>query len=432
MKIVEYPNQIELQKVLERPAFEVNNLEKTVQNIIKRVKTEGDQALKELCRQFDKVEIESLKVSSETINDSEQFISNELKRAMQLAAENIAKFHKAQIPKETTIETTKGVTCRQKPVPIQKAGLYIPGGSAPLISTVLMLAIPARLAGCKEIVLCTPPTKDGSINPAILYAAEISGVTELFACGGAQAIAAMAYGTESIPKVDKIFGPGNQYVTMAKQIIASQGIAIDMPAGPSEVMILADETANPEYIAADLLSQAEHGPDSQVILVTNSNNIANRTFFFVNNQLETLPRKDIAEQSLKSGVILIVKNEQEMIKISNQYAPEHLIISTQNSDSVAEQVTQAGSVFLGNYTPESLGDYASGTNHTLPTNGFARSYSGLNMDAFFNKITFQRATKRGLEIIGPEVEQIADAEQLTAHKNAVSIRLKNIKNEDYN
>jgi len=432
MKIVEYPNQIELQKVLERPAFEVNNLEKTVQNIIKRVKTEGDQALKELCRQFDKVEIESLKVSSETINDSEQFISNELKRAMQLATENIAKFHKAQIPKEITIETTKGVTCRQKPVPIQKAGLYIPGGSAPLISTVLMLAIPARLAGCKEIVLCTPPTKDGSINPAILYAAEISGVTELFACGGAQAIAAMAYGTESIPKVDKIFGPGNQYVTMAKQIIASQGIAIDMPAGPSEVMILADETANPEYIAADLLSQAEHGPDSQVILVTNSNNIANRTFFFVNNQLETLPRKDIAEQSLKSGVILIVKNEQEMIKISNQYAPEHLIISTQNSDSVAEQVTQAGSVFLGNYTPESLGDYASGTNHTLPTNGFARSYSGLNMDAFFNKITFQRATKRGLEIIGPEVEQIADAEQLTAHKNAVSIRLKNIKNEDYN
>jgi len=432
MKIVEYPNQIELQKVLERPAFEVNNLEKTVQNIIKRVKTEGDQALKELCRQFDKVEIESLKVSSETINDSEQFISNELKRAMQLAAENIAKFHKAQIPKEITIETTKGVTCRQKPVPIQKAGLYIPGGSAPLISTVLMLAIPARLAGCKEIVLCTPPTKDGSINPAILYAAEISGVTELFACGGAQAIAAMAYGTESIPKVDKIFGPGNQYVTMAKQIIASQGIAIDMPAGPSEVMILADETANPEYIAADLLSQAEHGPDSQVILVTNSNNIANRTFFFVNNQLETLPRKDIAEQSLKSGVILIVKNEQEMIKISNQYAPEHLIISTQNSDSVAEQVTQAGSVFLGNYTPESLGDYASGTNHTLPTNGFARSYSGLNMDAFFNKITFQRATKRGLEIIGPEVEQIADAEQLTAHKNAVSIRLKNIKYEDNN
>ena len=432
MKIVEYPNQIELQKVLERPAFEVNNLEKTVQNIIKRVKTEGDQALKELCRQFDKVEIESLKVSSETINDSEQFISNELKRAMQLAAENIAKFHKAQIPKEITIETTKGVTCRQKPVPIQKAGLYIPGGSAPLISTVLMLAIPARLAGCKEIVLCTPPTKDGSINPAILYAAEISGVTELFACGGAQAIAAMAYGTESIPKVDKIFGPGNQYVTMAKQIIASQGIAIDMPAGPSEVMILADETANPEYIAADLLSQAEHGPDSQVILVTNSNNIANRTFFFVNNQLETLPRKDIAEQSLKSGVILIVKNEQEMIKISNQYAPEHLIISTQNSDSVAEQVTQAGSVFLGNYTPESLGDYASGTNHTLPTNGFARSYSGLNMDAFFNKITFQKATKEGLEIIGPEVEQMAEAEQLTAHKNAVSIRLKNIKYEDNN
>ncbi|MDK2977479.1 MAG: histidinol dehydrogenase [Bacteroidales bacterium] len=430
MKIVEYPNQKELQKVLERPAFEVTNLEKTVQNIIKRVKTKGDQALKELSLQFDKVEIKNLKVSSEAINDSKQFISNELKKAMQLAAENIAKFHKAQIPKEITIETTKGVTCRQKPVPIQKAGLYIPGGSAPLISTALMLAIPTRLAGCKEIVLCTPPNKDGSINPAILYAAEISGVTKLFACGGAQAIAAMAFGTESIPKVDKIFGPGNQYVTMAKQIIASQGIAIDMPAGPSEVMILADETANPEYIAADLLSQAEHGPDSQVILVTNSNVIANETLSSVDKQLKTLPRKEIAVQSLKSGAIIIVKNESEMITISNEYAPEHLIIATQNTEKMAQQVTQAGSVFLGNYTPESLGDYASGTNHTLPTNGYARSYSGLNMDAFFKKITFQKATKKGLELIGPFVEQIADTEQLQAHKNAVSIRLKTMKDED--
>jgi len=430
MKIVEYPNQKELQKVLERPTFEVTNLEKTVQKIIKRVKTKGDQALKEMCRQFDKVEIESLKVSSEAINDSKQFISNELKRAMQLAAENIAKFHKAQIPKEITIETTKGVTCRQKPVPIQKAGLYIPGGSAPLISTVLMLAIPARLAGCKEIILCSPPNIDGSINPAILYAAEISGVTELFACGGAQAIAAMAYGTESIPKTDKIFGPGNQYVTMAKQIMASQGIAIDMPAGPSEVMILADETANPEFIAADLLSQAEHGPDSQVILVTNRSVIANKTLSYVYKQLKTLARKEIAVQSLKFGAIIIVKNESEMISISNYYAPEHLIIATQNSEKLAQQVTQAGSVFLGNYTPESLGDYASGTNHTLPTNGFARSYSGLNMDAFFKKITFQKATKKGLKLIAPFVEQIANTEQLQAHKNAVSIRLKTIENED--
>jgi histidinol dehydrogenase len=293
-----------------------------------------------------------------------------------------------------------------------------------------MLAIPAQLAKCKQVVLCTPPDQTGKINPAILYAAKISGVTEIYTCGGAQAIAAMAYGTKSIPKVDKIFGPGNQFVTMAKQIVSSQGVAIDMPAGPSEVMILADEAANPEFISADLLSQAEHGADSQVILVTDSNNIANQTLIFINNQLKSLSRKDIAEQSLESGAIVIVKSEREMIEISNQYAPEHLIISTQNSDRMAEQIKQAGSVFIGNYTPESLGDYASGTNHTLPTNGFARSYSGLNMDAYFKKITFQKATKDGLEIIGPFVEQIAEAEQLQAHKNAVSIRLKTMKNED--
>ncbi|HKL08765.1 MAG TPA: histidinol dehydrogenase [Bacteroidales bacterium] len=425
MKIVEYPNQKELQEVLKRPVFEVTQLEKTVQEIIKSVKTKGDQALKELSRQFDKVEVKNLKVTSEPIDYVEQLIPNELKRAMQLAAENIAKFHKAQIPAEISMETTQGITCWQKPVPVEKAGLYIPGGSAPLISTVLMLAIPARLAGCKDIILCTPPNEDGSVNPAVLYAAKISGVTDIFICGGAQAIAAMAYGTESIPKTDKIFGPGNQYVTMAKQIIASQGIAIDMPAGPSEVMVLADETANPEFIASDLLSQAEHGPDSQVMLVTNSNNLAIQTLSCLKKQLESLPRKDIAMQSLKSGTILLVKNKQEMIEISNQYAPEHLIISTNNTDELAQQITQAGSVFLGNYTPESLGDYASGTNHTLPTNGFARSYSGLNMDAFFKKITFQKATKEGLELIGPIVEKIADTEQLQAHKNAVSIRLKN-------
>lgn len=430
MKIVVYPNQIELQKVLERPAFENNKLEKAVRTILKAIQTRGDRALIELTRKFDKVEIKSLKVSAKEVNHAEQFLNPDLRNAIRIASENITKFHKAQFPKEISVETTKGLRCWQKPVPIEKVGLYIPGGSAPLISTVLMLAIPAQLAKCKKVVLCTPPDQTGKINPVILYAAKISGVTKIYTCGGAQAIAAMAYGTESIPKVDKIFGPGNQYVTMAKQIISSQGIAIDMPAGPSEVMILADETANPEFIAADLLSQAEHGADSQVIMVTNSNNIANRTFFFVNNQLQTLPRKDIAEQSLKSGAILIVKNEQEMIEISNQYAPEHLIISTLNSDSMAEQITQAGSVFIGNYTPESLGDYASGTNHTLPTNGFARSYSGLNMDAYFKKITFQKATKQGLEIIGPFVEQMAEAEQLQAHKNAVNIRLKTMKDED--
>lgn len=430
MKIVKYPNKKELNEVLERPVFETIKLEAVVQKIIKNVMRNGDQALLELSRKFDQFEIKNLKITDNKIDQAEQLLNPELKNAIQIAAENISKFHKAQIPQEITIETTKGVICWQKPVPIEKVGLYIPGGSAPLISTVLMLAIPARLAGCKEIVLCTPPSKEGNINPAILYASKISGVTEIFTCGGAQAIAAMAYGTESIPKVDKIFGPGNQYVTMAKQIIASKGVAIDMPAGPSEVMVLADKTANPEFIAADLLSQAEHGADSQVILVTNSINTANETLICLNNQLEVLPRKDIAVQSLKSAAILIVKNEQEMIEISNRYAPEHLIISTKNTNELAQQITQAGSVFLGDYTPESLGDYASGTNHTLPTNGFARSYSGLNMDAYFKKITFQKATKQGLEIIGPFVEQIAEAEQLQAHKNAVSIRLKTIENEN--
>ncbi len=430
MKILEYPTSKELKKALERPAFDNISLEKAVRIIIKQVQIKGDGALFDLTKKYDKAAISTLKVSIDKIFNSEKIIQGDLRNAIQIAAENIAKFHKAQIPQEIAVETTKGVICWQKPVPVEKAGLYIPGGSAPLISTVLMLAIPARLAGCKEIVLCTPPDKEGNINPAILYASKISGVTEIFTCGGAQAIAAMAYGTESIPKVDKIFGPGNQYVNMAKQIIASKGVAIDMPAGPSEVVILADKTANPEFIAADLLSQAEHGADSQVILVTNSNNTANQTLICLKNQLEALPRKDIAVQSLKSAAILIVKNEQEMIEISNRYAPEHLIISTKNTDELAQQITQAGSVFLGDYTPESLGDYASGTNHTLPTNGFARSYSGLNMDAYFKKITFQKATKQGLEIIGPFVEQIAEAEQLQAHKNAVSIRLKTLENEN--
>ncbi len=425
MKLLEYPNQKELNKALKRPVFETRQLEESVKQIIRQVQEIGDKAIIELTSKFDNVQINNLKVPPDSIYDSEKFIDAELKTAMRIAAENITKFHKAQMPQVISVETTRGINCWQKSVPIEKVGLYIPGGSAPLISTVLMLAVPAKLAKCKRIVLCTPPDKNGNINPAILYAAKISGIQEIFTCGGAQAIAAMAYGTETIPKADKIFGPGNQYVTMAKQIIASQGFAIDMPAGPSEIMILADDTANPEFIAADLLSQAEHGADSQVILVTNSNNTANQTLICVNNQLEALPRKDIAMQSLKSAAILIIKNEQEMIEISNRYAPEHLIISTLNADEIAEQITQAGSVFIGNYTPESLGDYASGTNHTLPTNGFARSYSGLNMDAYFKKITFQKATKEGLGIIGPFVEQIAKAEQLQAHKNAVSIRLKN-------
>ncbi len=430
MKIIEYPGKTELSEALKRPVFDVDKLEKTVKKIIKLVQTKGDKALLDLTKKFDRATITELNVSEPLINQAESLLAPDLKNAIRIAAENIAKFHKAQIPQEIKVETTKGVICWQKPVPVEKAGLYIPGGSAPLISTVLMLAIPAQLAGCKQIVLCTPPDKEGRINPAILYAAKISGVTQIVTCGGAQAIAAMAYGTNSIPKVDKIFGPGNQFVTMAKQIVSSQGTAIDLPAGPSEVLILADETANPEFVAADLLSQAEHGADSQVILVTTSKQLINQTLVCLNDQLEALPRKDIATQSLKSGAIILVSTEQEMIQISNQYAPEHLIISTQKADEFAQQITQAGSVFLGNFTPESLGDYASGTNHTLPTNGFARSYSGLNMDAYFKKITFQKATKEGLEIIGPFVEQIAEAEQLQAHKNAVSVRLKNRQNEN--
>jgi len=432
MKILEYPNKVELTQALERPVFEADKLEKSVKKIISQVQRKGDKALLELTKKFDQTTVSELAISQELINQAEKLLASDLKNAIRIAAENITKFHKMQLPSKISIETTKGVTCWQKAVPVEKVGLYIPGGSAPLISTVLMLAIPAKLAGCNQIMLCTPPNKNGKVNPAILYAAKISGVTQIFTCGGAQAIAAMAYGTESIPKVDKIFGPGNQFVTMAKQIVSSQGIAIDMPAGPSEVLILADETANPEFIAADLLSQAEHGTDSQVILITNNKNLANQTLICLNDQLEALPRKDIARQSLKSGSMILVRNEDEMVKISNQYAPEHLIISTKNNDELAQQITQAGSVFLGDYTPESLGDYASGTNHTLPTNGFARSYSGLNMDAYIKKITFQKATKQGLQIIGPFVEIIAEAEQLQAHKNAVSVRLKNIQNDNKN
>ncbi|MEE4196202.1 MAG: histidinol dehydrogenase [Bacteroidales bacterium] len=432
MKIIHYPNQKQLQEVLKRPAFEDKKLEKNVREIIQKVRIEGDQAIKEFSRRYDLVQVKDLGIPSEAISASGKLISNELKEALRVAAENITNFHKAQIPEEIFVETILGVTCRQKPVPINKVGLYIPGGSAPLISTVLMLAIPARLAGCNEIILCTPPNREGRIHPAILYAAKISGVTGIFSCGGAQAIAAMAFGTETISKTDKIFGPGNQYVTLAKQIIASQGIAIDMQAGPSEVMILADETANPEFIAADLLSQAEHGPDSQVILVTNSKKIANQALICLKNQLKAIPRKDLAIQSLKSGAIIIVNDELEMVRLSNGYAPEHLILATKKNEELAEYITQAGSVFLGNFTPESLGDYASGTNHTLPTNGFARSYSGLNMDAYFKKITFQKATRQGLISIGPIVERIAEAEQLQAHKNAISVRLKSIINENKN
>lgn len=430
MKIIEYPNQKELKSILLRPVFEISKLENSVRKILNSVKHSGDKALYKFAKKFDQVNLNKLEISKKEIEQTEKQLSTELKNAIKIAALNIAKFHKTQIPAEISVETMNGVKCWQKAVPIEKVGIYIPGGSAPLFSTVLMLSIPAQLAGCNEIVLCTPPKQNGSIDPAILYAAKISGVTKVFAVGGAQAIAALAYGTESVPKVDKIVGPGNQFVTQAKQIVSSEGTAIDMPAGPSEVMILADSTAKPDFIAADLLSQAEHGTDSQVMLVTTSREIAIQTLMSLNEQLQKLDRESIARESLNSGSVIVVKDQQEMIEISNQYAPEHLIISTGDYSKLANEILNAGSVFLGNYTPESLGDYASGTNHTLPTNGFARSYSGLNMDAFYKKITFQEATKQGLSIIGPFVETMAEAEQLDAHKNAVSIRLKTMSYEE--
>ncbi len=431
MKIYDNPTKTELVEILQRPNSDTGQIIESVKDIIKLVKDKGDKALFKLTSKFDKVDIQNLRLSKSLIDGSEKLLSKELKNAIKIAALNIIKFHKAQVPKEISVETMNGVRCWQKAVPIEKVGLYIPGGTAPLISTVLMLAYPATLAGCKQIILCTPPDKEGKVNPAILYAAKISGIKEICSCGGVQAIAAMAYGTETIPKVDKLFGPGNQYVTLAKQLVSTDGVAIDMPAGPSEVMILADEIANPKFIAADLLSQAEHGTDSQVILVTNNKTIANQTVVELNSQLERLPRRDIARESLKSGAIIIMNDIQKMIDISNSYAAEHLIISTRDYSSVASKITNAGSVFLGNYTPESLGDYASGTNHTLPTNGFAKSYSGLNMDAYYKKITFQESTKQGLKIIGPFVETIANAEKLQAHKNAVSIRLKALEDETF-
>jgi histidinol dehydrogenase len=359
--------------------------------------------------------------------EAENHISPGLKKAIELASANIEKFHTAQKPEIRKVETMPGVICWQKPVAIEKVGLYIPGGTAPLFSTVLMLAIPARIAGCKEIVLCTPPGKNGKIHPAILFAAKFAGVKKVFKLGGVQAIGAMAYGTESVPKVHKIFGPGNQYVTAAKQLVSMNEVAIDMPAGPSEVMVVADETSNPAFVASDLLSQAEHGADSQVILVANSQDLIEQVKNEISRQLEKLPRKEFAKKSLENSVLIVMENEQETVDLINEYAPEHLILSTKNYTELAEKVTNGGSVFLGNFTPESTGDYASGTNHTLPTNGWARSYSGVNLDSFLKKITFQEISGDGLKSIGPAIEMMAAAEELEAHKNAVSLRLKEIK-----
>lgn len=423
MIIDRYPKEEIWKEILQRPALNVSGLYDNVQAILDRVREEGDKALFEYEKMFDKIELQTLAVSEKELAEAAQSVSEELKTAIQTAAKNIEKFHSAQKQEFKKIETTPGVTCWQKAVPITSVGLYIPGGSAPLFSTVLMLAIPARIAGCSEIVLCTPPDKNGNINPAILYAAQVAGVNRFFKLGGSQAIAAMAYGTESVPKVSKIFGPGNPYVTAAKQIVSLKDVAIDMPAGPSEVEVIADANANPAYIAADLLSQAEHGMDSQSILLTTSSELIEKIEKEVEIQLNKLPRKEITAKSLEHSHLILLKDDSEIIRMTNLYAPEHLIIQTDNYLELAEQIVNAGSVFLGAYSPESAGDYASGTNHTLPTSGYAKAYSGVNLDSFLRKITFQELTKDGLNNLGPTIEIMAAGESLDAHKNAVNIRI---------
>ena len=422
---IKYPDRKDWQEIIKRPVLETASLEKTVRKILDKVKSKGDKAVKKFTMEFDGVKLKRLLVSQKEIDAAEKLLPLELKDAIQLAKLNIEKFHSSQVEEIKIIETMPGVKCWRKSVGIEKVGLYIPGGTAPLFSTVLMLAIPASIAGCREIILCTPPDKEGSVYPAILFTAQLCGITKIFKAGGIQAIAAMAYGTESIPKVNKIFGPGNQYVTCAKQLVQQQGVAIDMPAGPSEVLVIADETASTEFVAADLLSQAEHGTDSQVILITTSEKFAEETQKEIIQQLYKLPRKEIAEAALKNSKMIITKDINEAIDLSNQYSPEHLILACENPNDVSEKVISAGSVFIGNYSPESAGDYASGTNHALPTNGFASMYSGVSVDSFVKKITFQQLSKEGLQNIGNTVIQMAAAEGLDAHKNAVAIRLKN-------
>ena len=430
MILISNPDKSQWQEILKRPVMNTENLFDTVRSVIDRVKEEGDRAVRDYEEKFDKVVLASLAVSEEEQQEAENLVSEDLKAAIRLAKQNIETFHAAQRFEGKKVQTQPGVTCWQKAVAIEKVGLYIPGGTAPLFSTVLMLAVPARIAGCKEIVLCTPPGRDGKVHPAVLFAAKVAGVNRIFKAGGIQAIAAMAYGTESVPKVYKIFGPGNQYVTAAKQLVSLRDVAIDMPAGPSEVEVLADETANPIFVAADLLSQAEHGVDSQAILITTSVELQQAVKVEVERQLALLPRKEIAEKSLANSKLIVVDSMTEAIELTNAYAPEHLIIETEDYLSVAERIVNAGSVFLGSLTPESAGDYASGTNHTLPTNGYAKAYSGVSLDSFIRKITFQEIKPEGLNIIGPAIELMAANEQLDAHKNAVSVRLGQLENEN--
>ena len=427
MKLIKYPDRSQWNEILKRPVLETENLFDTVRNIINRVRAGGDRVVMEYEAVFDKAELTSLAVTSAEIEEAEKEVPIELKAAIYLAKRNIETFHSAQRFEGKKVDTMEGVTCWQKAAAIEKVGLYIPGGTAPLFSTVLMLAMPAKIAGCKEIVLCTPPDKNGKVHPAILFAARLAGVSKIFKVGGVQAIAAMAYGTESIPKVYKIFGPGNQYVTAAKQLVSLRDVAIDMPAGPSEVEVLAGESANPVFVAADLLSQAEHGVDSQAMLVTTSEKLQTEVVYEVERQLGYLTRRDIAEKSLANSKLILVKDMEEALELTNAYAPEHLIIETKDYMEVAGQIVNAGSVFLGAFSPESAGDYASGTNHTLPTNGYAKAYSGVSLDSFIRKITFQEILPSGMSAIGPAIEVMAANEHLDAHKNAVTVRLEEIR-----
>ena len=428
MNIIRYPEKKDWAKIVERPRLDVSQLNETVASVLADVRKRGDDAVKGYELKFDHVDLPSLAVSEAEMEEAERLVDNGLKAAIQLAHYNIRMFHESQVFKGKKVETQPGVVCWQKSIAIEKVGLYIPGGTAPLFSTVLMLATPAKIAGCEEIVLCTPPGRDGKVNPAILVAARIAGVSKIFKAGGVQAIGAMAYGTESVPKVYKIFGPGNQYVMAAKQQVSLHDVAIDMPAGPSEVCVIADDKANVEFIAADLLSQAEHGIDSQVLLITTSEQVILDVQAEVNRQLELLPRKEIAQKALDNSILVLVKNKQEAIDLSNAYAPEHLIIQTKDYQKWAGKVINAGSVFLGEYACESAGDYASGTNHTLPTHGYATAYSGVNLDSYCRKVTFQHLTADGIHSIGRAVELMAEAEQLDAHKNAMTVRLTAIKN----
>ena len=427
MQRINYPQPMEWDEVLKRPTQTVTDIEEIVNSIFKEVQADGDAVIKKYTTQFDKVTLESLLVTDDEVEKASLAVSDALKQAINLAKSNIEKFHAAQKTPTLEIETMPGVACWQEKRPIQKVGLYIPGGTAPLFSTILMLAIPAKLAGCQEIVLCSPPDKNGEINPAILYTAQLCGVTQIVKVGGIQAIAGMTFGTESIPKVYKIFGPGNQYVTVAKQLATKYGVAIDMPAGPSELLVVADDSANASFVASDLLSQAEHGVDSQVILVSTSEKLIEAVEKEIESQIEQLPREEIARKSISNSRLILVQNDQEALELINAYGPEHYIVCVENEEYYLENTLNAGSVFIGNFTPESAGDYASGTNHTLPTNGYAKQYSGVNLDSFMKSMTFQRISEKGIQGIGSAIELMAEAEGLQAHKNAVTLRLKSLK-----